>query len=281
VPAAGAHQAWGIAALAKWRPELIKSQGLQGARKVTGCTRASTIVLLHLLYPSIDCRIDDPSAVKPDSWDDRRLIPDPNAQKPHGWLDAVPARVADPAAIKPEKWNDERHGEWLRPSIPNPACEGAPGCGAWTAPMINNPSYDGPWIPPRIKNPVYKVSETPRCLQLTACNVAVHITLFISAVLEDVRTHSSAQFRPIAVPSACHFQQQQQPEMPNSAHMRSLAPVLPLVPPTRQSQLSHHHHVCPVAHLFIFDLCHLCRGLGSSARSPTPATSKQKPRSPC
>lgn len=100
--------------------------------------------------------IDDPAAVKPDDWDDRKLIPDPNAQKPHGWLDALPARVADPAAKKPEKWDDDRHGYWMRPSMPNPACEGAPGCGPWTAPMISNPSYKGPWIPPKVKNPAYK-----------------------------------------------------------------------------------------------------------------------------
>ena len=32
-------------------------------------------------------------------------------------------------------------GEWEAPLIPNSACESAPGCGPWEPPMINNPDY--------------------------------------------------------------------------------------------------------------------------------------------
>ena len=49
-------------------------------------------------------------------------------------------------------------GEWEAPQIPNPACETAPGCGAWKRPMIDNPSYKGKWKPPMIDNPNYQVS---------------------------------------------------------------------------------------------------------------------------
>lgn len=48
-------------------------------------------------------------------------------------------------------------GEWEAPQIPNPACETAPGCGAWKRPMIDNPNYKGKWKPPMIDNPNYQV----------------------------------------------------------------------------------------------------------------------------
>lgn len=50
-------------------------------------------------------------------------------------------------------------GEWEAPQIPNPACEAAPGCGAWKQPMIDNPNYKGKWKPPMIDNPNYQVSS--------------------------------------------------------------------------------------------------------------------------
>jgi hypothetical protein len=34
-------------------------------------------------------------------------------------------------AEKPEEWDDEEDGEWVAPTISNPKCEDAPGCGEW------------------------------------------------------------------------------------------------------------------------------------------------------
>jgi calnexin len=70
--------------------------------------------------------------------------------------------VTDPEAIKPEEWDDEEDGEWVAPTIPNPKCEDAAGCGPWTAPMIRNPTYKGKWTAPLIDNPLYKGEWAPR-----------------------------------------------------------------------------------------------------------------------
>ena len=32
---------------------------------------------------------------------------------------------------KPEEWDDEEDGDWIAPSIRNPKCDDAPGCGEW------------------------------------------------------------------------------------------------------------------------------------------------------
>ena len=40
----------------------------------------------------------------------------------------------------------------------NPACDEV-GCGEWSAPMIQNPSYKGKWKAPLIDNPEYDVSQ--------------------------------------------------------------------------------------------------------------------------
>ena len=34
---------------------------------------------------------------------------------------------------------------------------GAPGCGKWSKPVIDNPKYKGKWHAPLINNPDYKV----------------------------------------------------------------------------------------------------------------------------
>lgn len=54
--------------------------------------------------------------------------------------------------------DEEMDGEWEAPQIPNPACETAPGCGAWKRPMINNPQYKGKWKAPLVDNPNYQVN---------------------------------------------------------------------------------------------------------------------------
>lgn len=53
--------------------------------------------------------IPDPSAQKPDDWDEDAppMIPDPEAKIPEGWLENEEKVIPDPNAIKPESWNDE------------------------------------------------------------------------------------------------------------------------------------------------------------------------------
>lgn len=36
-----------------------------------------------------------------------------------------------PDAEKPEEWDDEEDGDWIAPTVRNPKCEEAPGCGEW------------------------------------------------------------------------------------------------------------------------------------------------------
>lgn len=64
--------------------------------------------------------IDDPDDKKPDNWDERDKIPDPNAVKPEGWLDDEDEMIPDPHAIKPADWDTEMDGEWEAPLIENP-----------------------------------------------------------------------------------------------------------------------------------------------------------------
>lgn len=65
-------------------------------------------------------------------------------------------------ADKPEEWDDEEDGDWLAPTVSNPLCEAAPGCGEWTRPRIPNPDYKGKWFAPTIPNPDYKGPWSPR-----------------------------------------------------------------------------------------------------------------------
>lgn len=50
----------------------------------------------------------------------------------------------------------------MPPTIPNPKCEKAAGCGKWNTPMKRNPLYKGKWKPPMIDNPAYKGVWKPR-----------------------------------------------------------------------------------------------------------------------
>ena len=63
-------------------------------------------------------------------------------------------------STQPEDWDTEEDGEWEAPSIPNPKCKDAPGCGPWTRPQKPNPAYKGKWSAPLIDNPEYK-ARTP------------------------------------------------------------------------------------------------------------------------
>lgn len=78
-------------------------------------------------------RIADPKAKKPADWDEDAPyeIPDEEAEKPEGWLDNEPSTIPDPDAEKPEEWDDEEDGDYIAPSVRNPKCDEAPGCGEW------------------------------------------------------------------------------------------------------------------------------------------------------
>ena len=51
-------------------------------------------------------RIPDPTATKPDDWDEDAppKIPDADAVKPDGWLDNGPEFIPDPDAEMPDDW---------------------------------------------------------------------------------------------------------------------------------------------------------------------------------
>uniref|UniRef100_A0AAY4ADZ9 Calnexin n=1 Tax=Denticeps clupeoides TaxID=299321 RepID=A0AAY4ADZ9_9TELE len=109
-------------------------------------------------------KIPDPEAVKPDDWDEDApaMVEDPNAVQPEGWLDDEPELVPDPSALKPDDWDEEMDGEWEAPQVPNAACAEVPGCGKWKPPMVNNPHYKGKWKAPLVDNPNYQGVWSPR-----------------------------------------------------------------------------------------------------------------------
>jgi len=82
-------------------------------------------------------------------------------------------------AEKPEEWDDEEDGEWIAPTVRNPKCEEAPGCGEWkryisfferfllvfmsfSSPYMPNPNYKGKWYAPLVDNPAYIGEWKPR-----------------------------------------------------------------------------------------------------------------------
>jgi len=81
-----------------------------------------------------DAKTPDPDAKKPADWDEDApySIPDEDAVKPDDWLEDEPEFVPDPEAEKPEEWDDEEDGDWIPPTVKNPKCEAASGCGPWT-----------------------------------------------------------------------------------------------------------------------------------------------------
>nr|QKY15265.1 calreticulin (CRT3) [Polytomella parva] len=98
--------------------------------------------------------IPDPSAVKPEDWDERAEIPDETDVKPEGW-DDISATIPDPAAQQPEDWDEEEDGAWEAPTINNPEYKGA-----WVQKTIPNPAFKGVWAAPLIENPEYKPDPT-------------------------------------------------------------------------------------------------------------------------
>jgi hypothetical protein len=111
-----------------------------------------------------EVKIADPDATKPEDWDEDApyQIPDEDAVQPEDWLSEEPETIPDPDAIKPEEWDDEEDGDWIAPSVKNPKCEQAAGCGPWKRPNKANPAYKGKWYAPMIDNPAYKGEWAPR-----------------------------------------------------------------------------------------------------------------------
>ncbi|KAL0088030.1 Calnexin [Phycomyces blakesleeanus] len=92
--------------------------------------------------------IPDPHAKKPVDWVNSPKINDPE-DKPTE-QDNIPEFVSDPSAERPDDWDDEMDGEWEAPSIPNPEFKGEwspkkipnPDYkGPWVHPEIPNPLY--------------------------------------------------------------------------------------------------------------------------------------------
>lgn len=117
-------------------------------------------------------KIKDPDAKKPEDWDEREYIDDPEDSKVgfyFGWQSYIPfssflllmsifqpedwdkpEHIPDPDAKKPDDWDDEMDGEWEPPMIDNPEFKGD-----WKPKQIKNPEYKGKWIHPEIDNPEY------------------------------------------------------------------------------------------------------------------------------
>ncbi|XP_039133028.1 calreticulin-3-like [Dioscorea cayenensis subsp. rotundata] len=95
-------------------------------------------------------RIKEVTAKKPEDWDDREHIDDPNGAKPEGY-DSIPAEIPDPNAKKPDSWDDDEDGTWKPPMVPNPAYKGP-----WKRKRIKNPNYQGKWKTPWIDNPEFE-----------------------------------------------------------------------------------------------------------------------------
>ncbi|XP_029470080.1 calreticulin-3 isoform X2 [Rhinatrema bivittatum] len=93
-------------------------------------------------------KIKDPTAVKPEDWDDRKKINDPMDMKPKDW--DKPKYIIDTSAKKPKDWDNEMDGEWEPPNIKNPEYKGK-----WKPRQIDNPNYKGVWVHPKIDNPHY------------------------------------------------------------------------------------------------------------------------------
>jgi len=137
-----------------------------------------------------DKKIKDPSAKKPEDWDDTPKIDDPEDSKPDDW--EQPEYIADPEASKPEDWDDEMDGDWEPPQINNPAFKGE-----WKPKQIDNPAYKGPWIHPEIDNPDY-VPDDKLYLQPEVCAVGFDLwqvkagTIFDNVLVGDDESEADA-----------------------------------------------------------------------------------------
>lgn len=122
-------------------------------------------------------KIKDPSASKPEDWDERATIPDPDDTKPEDW--DKPEHIPDPDATKPEDWDDEMDGEWEPPMIDNPDFKGE-----WKPKQIDNPSYKGIWKHPEIDNPEYS-EDSELYLREEVCAVGLDLWQVKSGTIFD------------------------------------------------------------------------------------------------
>jgi len=125
------------------RPDATYSILIDNVEKQTGSLYSDW----DLLPPK---KIKDPSAKKPEDWDEQEYISDPEDKKPDGY-DDIPKEIPDTDSKKPEDWDDEEDGEWTAPTIPNPEY-----MGEWKPKQIKNPNYKGKWEAPLIDNPDFK-----------------------------------------------------------------------------------------------------------------------------
>jgi len=142
--------------------------------------------------------IPDPSAQKPEDWEDNPTIPDPEDKKPEDW-DSHPEFIPDPEARRPDDWNDEEDGEWTAPVVPNPEFKGE-----WKPKMIPNPKYKGAWVHPKVPNPEYKADENLYVMdniggvgieiwQVTSGTIFDNI--FVGDDLDEAKTFSDKTFK--------------------------------------------------------------------------------------
>ncbi|KAL0209318.1 hypothetical protein RCL1_007258 [Eukaryota sp. TZLM3-RCL] len=122
-------------------------------------------------------QIPDPSATKPDDWDEREFIVDQDAVKPIDWDE--PEFIVDPEAKMPEDWDVEEDGDWSAPMIPNPEYKGE-----WVPPVKENPEYKGKWEAPLIDNPDYYEVTHPLQGQRVAA-LGIEIWSMDSGILFD------------------------------------------------------------------------------------------------
>jgi calnexin len=129
--------------------------------------------------------VDDPSDKKPSDWDDRPYIVDESAVKPadwnesepefvpdpeqldvpEGWLLDEPRYIPEPGAKRPKNGKGKKKGQGKSPTIANPRCLAAIGCGPYTPPLVRNPRYKGVFQKPMIPNPRFKGAYKPRQVQ--------------------------------------------------------------------------------------------------------------------
>lgn len=136
-------------------------------------------------------KIKDPSASKPEDWDERATIPDPDDKKPEDW--DKPEHIPDPDAVKPEDWDDEMDGEWEPPMIDNPDYKGE-----WKPKQIDNPNYKGIWKHPEIDNPEY-TADNELYLREEICAVGLDLwqvksgTIFDNFLITDDLEYAAKQ----------------------------------------------------------------------------------------
>ena len=141
--------------------------------------------------------IKDPSAKKPEDWDENEKIDDPADVKPEGW-DDIPKEISDPKATKPEDWNTEDDGEWSAPMISNPEYKGE-----WKAKRIPNPAYKGIWVAPDIPNPEFVDDPELYNIVQDGAYVGIEIqqgksgSVFDNIMIADSEEDASAEFAKI------------------------------------------------------------------------------------